>query len=125
MATHDPRRILDSLRDHLTPPETNVTVLLAAGTSCAVPVPVIAANLPHEDFVRWSARLPRGQPVEVFATNYDVLIETALEAEGVAAFDGFVGCNRPFFSHETRTGPENAPGPAWTRLWKIHGSITW
>ncbi len=82
-------------------------------------------KLPHEDFVRWIARMPRSQPVEIFTTNYDILIETALEAERVAAFDGFVGCNHPFFSHESLTRPESAPGPAWTRLWKVHGSINW
>lgn len=238
MATHDPRRVLESLRDHLTQPETNVAFLLGAGTSCSGQVeispeegseksgsltmrpliPNVAAltaicekeirkldpdgeakrfglafdaieretrpigrptniedilscvrrklqavgdadtlsglsksdlstlekvirgtiasqvnpvrssfptALPHEDFVRWIARMPRVQPVEIFTTNYDVLIETAFEAERVAAFDGFVGCNQPFFSHETLTRPESAPGSAWARLWKIHGSITW
>lgn len=83
------------------------------------------ARLPHEDFVRWIARMPRAQPVEIFTTNYDILVETALEAERVPSFDGFVGCNRPFFSHESLTRPESAPGSAWTRLWKIHGSINW
>jgi hypothetical protein len=73
-------------------------------------------KLPHEEFVRWIARMPRSQPVEIFTTNYDILVETALEVERVPAFDGFVGCNRPF---------ESAPGTAWTRLWKIHGSINW
>jgi hypothetical protein len=82
-------------------------------------------KLPHEDFVRWIARMPRTHPVEVFTTNYDVLIETALEVERVPAFDGFVGCNRPFFCHDSLTRPESAPGAAWTRLWKIHGSINW
>ena len=82
-------------------------------------------RLPHENFVRWIARMPRTHPVEIFTTNYDVLIETALEAERVPAFDGFVGCNRPFFSHDSLTRQENAPGSAWTRLWKIHGSINW
>lgn len=237
MTTHDPRRILESLRDHLTQPEANVVFLLGAGTSCAVQVEItpedgqekgqpqtrslipnvteltavcekeirkldpegevkrfgqayeaierearptnrssniedilscvrrklqavgegdtlsgltkadlgalertirgtIASQvnpvrssfptaLPHEDFVRWVARMPRAHPVEIFTTNYDVLIETALEAERVPSFDGFVGCNQPFFSHETLTRPESAPAPTWTRLWKIHGSITW
>ncbi|RWB93122.1 MAG: SIR2 family protein [Mesorhizobium sp.] len=82
-------------------------------------------RLPHEDFVRWIARMPRIHPVEVFTTNYDILIETALEAERVPAFDGFVGCNRPFFCHDSLTRPESSPGSAWTRLWKIHGSINW
>ncbi|MGH6870024.1 MAG: SIR2 family NAD-dependent protein deacylase [Rhizomicrobium sp.] len=82
-------------------------------------------RLPHEDFVRWIARMPRRHPVEIFTTNYDVLIETALEAERVSSFDGFVGCNRPYFCHDSLVRPENAPGPAWTRLWKVHGSINW
>ena len=238
MTTHDPRKLLESLRNHLTQPETNVAFLLGAGTSCAVRIAVapepgaeeetppktrslipnvaeltaicvkeikkldppdeptrfgsaydaiekeldtgkrpvniedilscvrrkihaigagdtlsglnpddlaavektiqatIAAQvnpdrssfppqLPHENFVRWIARMPRVHPVEIFTTNYDVLVETALEAERVPAFDGFVGCNRPFFSHDSLTRPENAPGSAWTRLWKIHGSINW
>lgn len=244
MATHDPRKVLETLRNHLTQPEANVAFLLGAGTSCAVRIPVAAegesvqpqeesnengpktrslipnvaeltqicvkeirrldpegeaarfgtaydaielevrpkdrpANiedilscvrrklqaigagdtlsgltasdlaqlektiretiaaqvnpdsssfpekLPHEEFVRWIARMPRAHPVEIFTTNYDVLIETALEAERVPAFDGFVGCNRPFFCHDSLTRPESAPGAAWTRLWKVHGSINW
>lgn len=40
MATHDPRRVLESLRDHLTQPETNVAFLLGAGTSCSVQVEI-------------------------------------------------------------------------------------
>lgn len=69
--------------------------------------------------------MPRTQPVEVFTTNYDTLIETALEAERVPSFDGFVGCHQPFFLHESLARPESAPGSSWTRLWKIHGSINW
>jgi hypothetical protein len=238
MSTHDPRKVLEALRNHLTVPESNIAFLLGAGTSCSVRVPVetgadsdqanagatrplipnvaelteicakeirkldpdgespryaqgydaielevrptnrptniedilscvrrkigaigntdtlagltaenlvafektiratIAAQvnpdpsswpekLPHEDFVRWIARVPRSHPVEIFTTNYDVLLETALEAERVPAFDGFVGCNRPFFSHDSLTRPESSPGSAWTRLWKVHGSINW
>ena len=236
MATHDPRKVLETLRNHLTQPETNISFLFGAGASSAVRIPLppgpdgetaagtralipnvaeltavcikeirkldaegaparfgaafdtievevrptqrptniedilscvrrkmqaigegdtlsgltrtdlelmektiratIAAQvnpsrtsfperLPHEDFVRWIARMPRNHPIEIFTTNYDVLIETALEAERVPAFDGFVGCNRPFFLHDSLTRQENAPGAAWTRLWKIHGSINW
>lgn len=243
MATHDPRKVLETLRNHLTQPEANIAFLLGAGTSCAVRIPVVVQvdpaaeedaappepqtrslipnvaeltaicvkeirkldpegeaerfgpaydaiemeirpksrptniedilscirrklqaigaadklsgltasdlsllekticstiaaqvnpdpssfpeKLPHEDFVRWIARMPRAHPVEIFTTNYDVLVETALEAERVPAFDGFVGCNRPFFCHDSLTRPESAPGAAWTRLWKVHGSINW
>ena len=83
------------------------------------------SRLPHEDLVRWVARMPRAAPVELFTTNYDILFETALEAERVPSFDGFVGCNRPFFCHEALSRPESSPGSAWTRLWKLHGSINW
>jgi hypothetical protein len=89
------------------------------------PKELIPEKLPHDDFVRWIVRMPRAHPVEIFTTNYDVLLETALEAARVPAFDGFVGCNRPFFCHETLTRPEAAPASGWTRLWKIHGSINW
>lgn len=40
MTTHDPRKLLESLRNHLTQPETNVAFLLGAGTSCAVRIAV-------------------------------------------------------------------------------------
>ena len=40
MTTHDPRKLLESLRNHLTQPEANVSFLLGAGTSCAVRVAV-------------------------------------------------------------------------------------
>lgn len=241
MTFHDPRKVLESLRNHLTVPDANVSFLFGAGTSCAVRIPVMLATadgaaeeqtapqtrslipnvaeltnicvkeihkldpegepakfatayadieqevrppnratniedilscvrrklqaigaedklsglskadltlmektiratiaaqvnpdptsfpekLPHEEFVRWIARVPRSQPIEIFTTNYDVLVETALETERVPAFDGFVGCNRPFFFHDSLSRPESAPGAAWTRLWKMHGSINW
>lgn len=82
-------------------------------------------RLPHTDFVRWIAQMPRARAVEIFTTNYDILVETALEEERVPAFDGFVGCNKPFFCHDALTRPETAPGAMWTRLWKVHGSINW
>lgn len=233
MALHDPRKIIDTLRNHLTHPDTNVAFLFGAGTSTAVRVPflndasepceraliptvaeltatcaleidkldpqgeapvfglalaaitaevkpahreaniedilsgvqrkieaigendllcgldrqkfallsetirrTIAAQvnpdptdfpkrLPHADFVRWASHMSRPQAVELFTTNYDILFETALEAERALSFDGFVGCNTPFFCHETLTRPEAAPGSNWIRLWKVHGSINW
>lgn len=233
MALHDPRKIIDTLRNHLTHPDTNVAFLFGAGTSTAVRVPflndasepceraliptvaeltatcaleidkldpqgevsvfgsalasitaevkpahreaniedilsgvqrkieaigehdilcgldkqkfallantirrTIAAQvnpdptgfpkrLPHADFVQWASHMPRAQAVELFTTNYDILLETALEAERALSFDGFVGCNTPFFCHETLARPEASPGSNWIRLWKVHGSINW
>jgi hypothetical protein len=73
----------------------------------------------------------REHPVEVFTTNYDLVLERAMEAAGVPFFDGFVGSVEPFFAPESvdPTGPaelrEVSPPPAWTRIWKLHGSIGW
>jgi hypothetical protein len=43
----------------------------------------------------------------------------------VPVFDGFVGAYRPFFSATSLAREAMAPGRRWTRLWKIHGSVTW
>jgi hypothetical protein len=234
--THDPSRILEALRDHLTQPQTSISFLFGAGTSCAVRIPVnedgapndppstqplipnvaslteicrkeiskldppdevarfapalaiieseiapkdcpvniedilscvrrklqaigpadklsgltgdelstleasirktiaaqvnpdrssFPAKLPHEDFVRWTSRVSRKSPIEVFTTNYDILIETAFDAERVPSFDGFVGCGKPFFCHDSLARPESTPGATWARIWKVHGSISW
>lgn len=81
--------------------------------------------LPHTALGRWLRRVERSLPVEIFTTNYDTLIERALEAEWVPVFDGFVGVRRPFFSATSLAREPMAPGRRWTRLWKIHGSVTW
>jgi hypothetical protein len=60
---------------------------------------------------------------ELFTTNYDLLLEEALEHHQVPYFDGFVGSARPFFDQKAIEDGE-AP-PRWARLWKLHGSINW
>jgi hypothetical protein len=77
----------------------------------------------------WAARADYHLPVELFTVNYDLLIETALEALGVPYFDGFVGALRARFRTEL---VEATPGEAsdWlpaflVRLWKLHGSVHW
>jgi hypothetical protein len=85
----------------------------------------LATDLPHRKFARWLAKTSRKNPVEVFTVNYDVLIEHALEIERIPAFDGFVGSYRPFFHPDSLRRAEAAPGSNWTRLWKMHGSVTW
>ena len=82
-------------------------------------------NFPHRKFARWLAKTSRKNPVEVFTLNYDVLIEHALEIERIPAFDGFVGSYKPFFHPDSLRRVEAAPGSNWTRLWKMHGSVTW
>jgi hypothetical protein len=85
----------------------------------------ISNDLPHRKFARWLVRTTRQRPVEIFTVNYDVLFEYALEAERVPTFDGFVGCFRPFFYPDSLRRSETAPGANWTRLWKMHGAVTW
>jgi hypothetical protein len=85
----------------------------------------IPAELPHRAFARWVAGLDRPKPLEIFTTNYDTLIERALELEHVPVFDGFVGSRTPYFSAPSLSHLPNMPGPAATRLWKMHGSVNW
>ena len=85
----------------------------------------IPDELPHRKFARWLVKTARQHPVEIFTVNYDILIELALEAERIPIFDGFVGSYQPFFHPDSLRHTELAPGVNWTRLWKMHGSVTW
>ena len=85
----------------------------------------IPSEHPHRKLARWLIKTSRQNPVEIFTVNYDVLIEHALEAERVPTFDGFVGSFQPFFHPDSLRRLESAPGANWTRLWKMHGSVTW
>jgi hypothetical protein len=88
---------------------------------------------PHLIFAQWLWLLHNNRyyPVEIFTTNYDLLLEQAMEQAEVPFFDGFVGSINPFFAHlsvEAEEGKANEavfPPKAWTRLWKLHGSINW
>jgi hypothetical protein len=83
---------------------------------------------PVEYFAAWAARADYHLPIELFTVNYDLLLETALEARGVPYFDGFVGNLEAGF--QTRL-VESDPGDSeWVpsffiRLWKLHGSVNW
>jgi len=85
----------------------------------------LPADYPHRKFARWLAKSSRKACVEIFTVNYDVLIEHALESERVPVFDGFVGSYQPFFHPDSLRRAEAAPGMNWTRMWKMHGSVTW
>lgn len=89
--------------------------------SIAAPTP-IPDVLPHDGFAEWIHFAERRVPVEIFTTNYDVLIERSLELSYVPVFDGFVGSFRPFFQPSAMDATALAN---WTRLWKIHGSVNW
>ena len=78
---------------------------------------------PYHRAALWVNSIPRDHPVEIFTTNYDMLIEQALDESRVPYFDGFSGARKPFF--DPFLIEPDAPLPHWTRLWKLHGSINW
>jgi hypothetical protein len=71
----------------------------------------------------WSRAARRHAPIEIFTTNYDLLIEQALDETDVPYFDGFVGSRNPRFDLQA-VEEDILPG-RWVRLWKIHGSVNW
>ena len=82
-----------------------------------------AGNTAFDQLSRWIGSIPRGYPAEIFTTNYDLLIEQALERHRVPYFDGFVGVRDAFF--DQRAIDDDSLPPRWARLWKLHGSINW
>lgn len=85
----------------------------------------IPINTPHASFASWVRRINRSAPMELFTTNYDILLERALESAHVPVFDGFVGSHRPFFYPDCLEDEALLPHPGWVRLWKLHGSVNW
>ena len=85
----------------------------------------VPEELPHHKMARWISRTTRRSGIEIFTLNYDILIEQALEDERLPVFDGFIGSKEPFFSPDSLSRQEMAPGVSWVRLWKIHGSVNW
>lgn len=89
---------------------------------------IVKVSLPpsgsaYSDIVTWIVGTARDHPVEIFTTNYDLLMEEALERVRAPYFDGFTGGRDPFFDPVTVS---NNDLPArWTRLWKLHGSLGW
>lgn len=80
-------------------------------------------NTPFHELALWMKAADREFPVEVFTTNYDLLIEQAFEMQGVPYFDGFAGALKPSF--DLRAIEEDMLPRRWVRLWKLHGSINW
>ena len=85
----------------------------------------IPSPVPHDEFAMWVRNARRKHPIEIFTTNYDVLIERSLELARVPLFDGFVGSYSPYFSPDSFENDLSMPGYEWARLWKLHGSINW
>lgn len=78
---------------------------------------------PYHRIASWVDAVGREKPVEIFTTNYDLLMEQAFEDFRVPYFDGFAGARKPFF--DIRAMEEDMLPSRWARLWKLHGSINW
>lgn len=99
--------------------ETAVCEFIAKAVDQSLPSVVT----PHHQVGRWLRSQVRQEAVEIFTTNYDLLIEQGLEAQKAPYFDGFVGNRQPFLD-VAAIEQEQLPA-RWTRIWKLHGSINW
>jgi len=77
----------------------------------------------HNTFSKWIRNANKDHPVEIFTTNYDYLLELALEKQQIPYFDGFVGSYEAFFCPEWIE--DDLPVKNWVKLWKLHGSLGW
>ncbi len=82
-----------------------------------------SGSSPYTDLVSWISGTSREHPIEVFTTNYDLLLEEAMERAGIPFFDGFSGAREPFFDPSS-VAANDLPS-RWTRIWKLHGSLGW
>lgn len=78
---------------------------------------------PYHKLALWIGSIERDYPINLFTTNYDFLMEQALEDCRVAFFDGFIGTKKAFFDIN-EIEADSLPAK-WVRLWKLHGSINW
>lgn len=85
--------------------------------------PLPTSDTAYHALASWIQAIARERPVEVFTSNYDLLLEQALEEQLVPYFDGFVGADSAFLDLDSMV--EDDLPPRWARLWKIHGSINW
>ena len=83
--------------------------------------PLPESTTPYHSLAKWIGQ--RTNRSVIFTTNYDLLVEQALEALQVPFFDGFIGSYQPFFDQQAI---EQDDFPAqWALVCKLHGSINW
>ena len=78
-------------------------------------------------FFAWLDMTNRKCAKEIFTTNYDMLLEKAMESNFIPYFDGFVGSYEPFFWADSieKFVVSTDMTYNWIKLWKIHGSLNW
>lgn len=104
---------------------------------CALRLPAVTVEpTGHHALVgKLIARDPSLGRVNLFTTNYDTLIEQALDDLGIQYFDGFSGRVRPRFDPSVYSIDMYYPGEVaegrvrrfdkFAFLYKLHGSISW
>lgn len=102
----------------------NLDAKICEVISDRVDKPLPDRSSPYHNLAVWARSIRRAMPVHVFTTNYDLLIEQALEESSTPYFDGFVGARQAFFDLGA-VEDENVLPPRWARLWKVHGSLNW
>ena len=122
-ALGDGETLLNLDRDQLSRIENAIGTEIAKAVSPADDK--IPKSMPRDEFAAWVKRANRTAPLEIFTTNYDILLERSFELARVPVFDGFVGTHRPFFYPECLDDDDLLPRSKWIRLWKLHGSVNW
>ncbi|CAM2755387.1 SIR2 family protein [Janthinobacterium lividum] len=107
---------------------TEINLISLQHEICAEIVKKLNVSLPDKEtpyhgLGNWIKSIDRRIAIELFTTNYDILMEQALEDLEIPYFDGFTGSHRSFF--DLRAVEDNLIPIHWSRLWKIHGSINW
>lgn len=92
-------------------------------TNDVVNVRLPGSGSPYHHLASWIGSIPRTHPIEIFTTNYDLLMEQSMEECRVPYFDGFIGSDRTFF--DVPSIEQDRLPSRWARLWKVHGSVNW
>lgn len=103
---------------------TDLDKELCSDISAVMKVRLPSRKTPYHHLASWIGSIPRAHSVEIFTSNYDLLMEQALEESSVPYFDGFAGTDRTFFDVSSMEQHEKLPA-RWARLWKVHGSVNW
>lgn len=99
--------------------ETRICEEIAKIVSVKLP----GSDTPYNKLSSWITSVRREHPIEIFTTNYDRLLEQALEEGEVPFFDGFVGNEQRFF--DLHAMEKDSLPTRWARVWKLHGSVNW